>query len=144
MPKYLIRRTNRFGKWEHVATWEYPPDVGAVAQRYGPGEYHILVAEEKTRCLRSYLSFVVPFNIEFAELFTEEPNIEYIKSQHGPGNYFIIGQAKKITPLTVRSEYEQDAQRNGMVNDLMTRGIPAMRNVYVLVRMTGLPYEYYG
>ena len=144
MPKYLIRRTNRFGKWEHIDTWEYPPDIQSVAQRYGPGDYHILIAEEKVRGVRSYMSFVVPFNIEVVEAFTKEPDIEYIKSRHGSGNYFIISQAKNITPLIIPSGYEQDAQRNGMVNDLMTRGIPAMRSVYVLIRMTGLPYEYYG
>ena len=142
MPKYLVRRLNRFGQWEHVDTWDYQPDVNSVAQRYGPGQYHILIAEERVRGLQSFMSFTVPFAIEFVAFFPEEPNVEYIKANYPAGNYFVIGQSRKVTPIVVSSGYERDSQRNGMVLDLMTRGSQAMRSTYVLVRVTGLPYEY--
>lgn len=141
MPKYLIRRLNRYGQWEHVDTWDYQPDRDSVAQRYGPGEYHILIAEEKVRGLQSFMSFTVPFQIEFVEFFPEEPNVDFIKANYPPGNYFVIGQSKYVKPIVVSSGYEQNAKRDGMVLDLMTRGIQAMRGVYVLIRVVGLPYQ---
>ena len=138
MPKYLIRRTNRFGQWEHIDTWESPPDRDSIAQRYGPGEYSIMVAEEGIRGLQSYASYTIPFSIEYVGWTPDKPDLEYIRSRYGEGNYFVIGRAIEVESYVV---YTNGGKSDEMVQDLMTRGAQAMRSVYVIFRMTGLPYR---
>lgn len=140
MPKYLIRRRNRFGQWEHIETLEYEPYFDLIRARYGPGVYNVMIAEEHIRGLQHFADFTVPYQLEYVDWKPEKPDGTYIFEHYGEGNYFIVGQGSDITPITVTSPYTQPPQGIHYVEDIMLQGIPVMKNVYVIFRLTGLPY----
>ena len=136
MPKYLVRRRNRFGQWVHIDTMDWEPSREHIQSSYGPGEYNIMVAEEGIRGLRNYATYGIPYSIEYVDWVREKPTVEFIESKYGQGNYFAIGYARDITPIIV-----SESKNDEMVKDLMLQGIGAMRKIYVIFRLTGLPYR---
>lgn len=135
MPKYLIRRRNRYGQWAHIETMDVPPSRDQIKWNYGPGEYNIMVAEEGIRGLQNYASYTIPYSIEYVGWTPDRPNAEYIYQQYGQGNYFVMGKAMDIKPVIVPTAEDE------MVKDLMMQGVNVMRGVYVIFRLTGVPYR---
>jgi hypothetical protein len=60
MPKYLIRRRNRWGQWVHLDTWDYEPSDYDLENKFGSGEYAILMAQEGIIGLRKVRDVNVP------------------------------------------------------------------------------------
>lgn len=137
MPKYLIRRINRWGQWVHMETVDYPPSREHIEITYGPGEYSIMVAEEGVRGLQGYANYSIPYSIEIKGWSSDKPTIEYVQQKYGEGNYFIAGNASDIEPMIIT----YDGKKDEMVEDLMAQGIASMRKVYVIIKLTGIPYR---
>lgn len=137
MTKYLIRRTNRWGRWVHMETVDYPPSREHIETTYGPGEYSVMVAEEGVRGLQGYANYSIPYSIEIVGWSSDKPTVEYVQQKYGEGNYFIAGNATDIKPMII----SRDEKKDEMVEDLMWQGIQVMRRVYVIIKLTGLPYR---
>lgn len=131
MPKYLTKRRNLWGIWTHLDTVEYPPSKNDVERKYGPGEYEILMAQEGIIGLRHHDNFTIPWNIDFVEWVEGRPTAEYVKSRHGDGYYFIIGNTIVVDPVIASTG------GNGLqyTKELMSQGAAVMRNIYLVFRI---------
>jgi len=140
LPKYLIRRRNRFGQWEHIETMEYEPTRESIKSRYGPGEYNIMLAEENIRGLQNFANYSIPYSIDYVAWTSDKPNAEFIAQNYGIGSYFVIGQASDISHVIVPSSVQQQSNGQKIIEDIMVQGAPVMRRVYIIFRLTDLPY----
>lgn len=139
MPKYLVRRINRYGQWVHIDTLESPPSRESIEEKWGPGEYNIMIAEEGIRGLQSYTTYAIPYTIEYVGWTPEKPDVKYLSKKFGVGNYFVIGQSADIEPVIVVSKTTDKTDE--MVEDFMMQGVNVMRKVYVIFRLKGIPYQ---
>jgi hypothetical protein len=98
-----------------------------------------MVAEEGIRGLQNFADFSIPYTIEYVGWAPEKPDASFIAHNYGAGNYFIMGQASDIEPVIIPPSYQQPNSQK-IIEDIMIQGTPVMRKVYVIFRLTGLPY----
>lgn len=94
-----------------------------------------MVAEEGIRGLQGFATYSIPYSIDIVGWEPEKPTTDFIAQKYGEGNYFIAGNASDIAPVIISEKKDK------MVEDLMWQGIPVMRKVYVIIRLTGMPYR---
>lgn len=136
MPKYLVKRRNNWGIWAHMETLEYPPSRYEIENRYGPGEYEILIAQENVIGLRHYDNFSIPWNVELTgHWIPGQPTQQWVANNLGQGYYFIIGNASFVEPVIVPSPFANSQNGQQYARELMNQGSAAMRNIYVPFRV---------
>ena len=130
MPKYLIRRRNRFGQWVHLDTWDHEPSDYDVKSRFGAGEYEILIAQEGVIGLQRVKTITIPWKIEIKGFLYGEPTVEYIRDNYGVGNYFIL-KSCQAAPIQVYPE----GQPSDIAWQNLQDGIGVMRTISVIVKV---------
>jgi hypothetical protein len=130
MPKYLIRRRNRWGQWVHLDTWDYEPSDYDLESRFGSGEYAILIAQEGIIGLRKVRDVSVPWNVEFLDWVDRELTRDEIMRTYGEGNYFVLKSCQPV-PYQIFPK--------GLPHDLtwqhLQDGASVMRNISIIFRV---------
>jgi hypothetical protein len=130
MPKYLIRRRNRWGQWVHLDTWDYEPSDYELSSRFGAGEYAILIAEEGIIGLRKVKDVSIPWDIHYLEWIYGEPTMEYIRDKWGTGNYFVLKSCQPV-PYQIFPE----GQPHDVTWQNLQDGAGVLRTVSIIFRV---------
>lgn len=136
MPKYLLRRRNRYGQYVHLATYEYEPTEYLIQQQFGPGVYTILISESGVRGLSKFKDVSIPWDIEYVAWMDGSPTIGDVQERYGPGSYFILNSCNvrgwHVPPLY--QEYSKTTY------EFLQDGAPVMKNISIIFRVRGMPW----
>lgn len=143
--RYLIRRQNRYGQWVHIDTTSTGPALldtwkSYLRRRFGPGKYHIAVAQEGVAGLRSLEGhesvITVDWRHRLKDIWTSKPSWEDLVNKYGAGDY-LVARLTQVEPYFLK--------RNGVdenaVGDLMDQGASAYAGSYIVIKLLGVPYE---
>ena len=130
MPKYLIRRRNRWGQWVHLATWDYEPNEYELKDRFGSGDYSILMAQEGIIGLKKVKDVSVPWDIQYLEWVDGEPTRDYIMRKWGVGNYFVLKSCKPAPHQIFPQGVPHDVTWQNLQD-----GASVMRNISIIFRV---------
>lgn len=130
MPKYLIRRRNQWGRYIHLATWDYEPNQEQIQYSFGPGEYSILVAREGIIGLAKVRDIAIPWDIEYVAWVEGEPTLDYIRDNYGDGNYYVLTRCR-ITPFQMYPE----GQPHDLTWQHLQDGASVMRKISIIFRV---------
>jgi hypothetical protein len=136
MPKYLLRRRNRYGQYVHLATYDYEPNEWQIKNDFGPGEYSILISREGVIGVRKFDDISIPWDITYVGWVDGQPTIEYLQQHYGPGSYFVL-KSCQVNPLHVPNIGQEYSK---ITYDMLQDGAPVMRNISIIFRVEGMPW----
>jgi len=135
--KYLIRRMNIHGQWEHLKTITFKPLLMSwetfLRSRFGPGRYNIATVEDGVPGMRNFASFNIGYDIEYLGWVPEMPSEDYISIHYGGGDY-LIGKFTEIQPFAIVRDVHGEP-----VWDILNQGVRAISSGYVIFRVVGIP-----
>lgn len=142
--RYLIRRQNRYGQWTHIDTISSLPLLTSwesyLRTHYGPGTYHIAIAQEGIAGLRSLEGqdsvISVDWKHQYIGMWPHEPKWEELVEKYGIGDYIIA----RLSDLNWRA-LKRNGADDGAVGDIMDQGISAFMGKYVVFKLLDIPYE---
>lgn len=130
MPKYLVRRRNKWGQYVHLATWNVEPSYEELKRRFGPGDYCILIAEENVVGLSKLKDVSIQWEIEYVGWVNGIPTIDYIRENYGNGNYYVLTGCNSI-PYQVFPVGEP----HDMAWQHLQDGASAMKGISIIFRI---------
>lgn len=144
MVRYIIRRQNKLGQWTHIDTIESLPLLytwdSYLKNRYGPGHYSILVAQEGVRGLSPLKGHETTFSIgwenKYLDWLDHKPTWEELVEKYGVGDY-IVAKLTDVEPFG----FEREKMDSNVIRDILEQGASAARGGYVVFKLKDIPYE---